>query len=59
MPRAHVREGVMCASWGPLQFELIRAGKLDFTGDQAGLLLSEVKRRLAEGKRVQLGSDHP
>jgi hypothetical protein len=59
-PGAHAPAGVMCASWGPQHFELIRASKLDFAGDQAKLLQSEVKRRLAEGKgRLQRGSDHP
>jgi hypothetical protein len=58
-PGAHAAGGVMFASWGPHQFELIRASKLDFAGDQAWLLQSEVKRRLSEGRRgLQLRSDH-
>jgi len=48
---AHTPECVMCGAWGPEQFELIGAGRLEFSRDQAKLVQMEVKRLGSEGKQ--------
>lgn len=56
---AHSSQGLMCALWGPEQFELIGAGKLEFSREQAKLLQREVKRRFSAEQHLQINSGNP